>query len=316
MTSIGRFLADVWNSHRGLICILSGGAVGGYASTILPATENQIASGVPSSLFLGALAAFLFVILASNTDRSDTFRLVAISIVSGMAWQTVIVSILDSRNFNEDMQATVKIADSLQSMNDIERPEDAQGKAAYRDAVRKELESVAMLARGMNTGAARNAVSDLLSTRLGHDFLSQGTPEVIDELNEIGISTDYSHLLRNAGDTDLILEPDTPLNVEGRDDGEVFIRTEIPWAGWYTIDVTSRDADRDLVAAVHGTENFELVAASDDSGDSLNPSVSTYFKSASYYLHVAGFLQPDLPGFTATLSRAPAGEEGDPEDEE
>lgn len=316
MTSSGRFLADVWNSHRGLICILLGGSVGGYASTILPATENPIASGVPSSVFLGALAAFLFVVLASNTDRSDTFRLVAISMASGMAWQTVIVSILDSRNFTEDMQATVQVADSLQSMNDLDRPGDAEGKTAYRDAVRRELESVAMLARGMRTGAAKNAVSDLLSTRLGHDFLSQGTPDVIDELNEIGISADYSHLLRNAGKVDLLLELDTPLHVEDRDDGEVFIRTEIPRTGWYAIGVTSRDADRDLVAAVHGVENFELVAASDDSGDSLNPSVSTYFKSGSYYLHVAGFLEPDLPGFTATLSRATAGEEGDPEDEE
>lgn len=38
MTSSGRFPADVRNSHRGLIRILSGESVGGYAGTILPAT--------------------------------------------------------------------------------------------------------------------------------------------------------------------------------------------------------------------------------------------------------------------------------------
>lgn len=37
MTSSGRFLTDVRNSHRGLIRILAGEAVGGYAGTILPA---------------------------------------------------------------------------------------------------------------------------------------------------------------------------------------------------------------------------------------------------------------------------------------
>ena len=225
-----------------------------------------------------------------------------------MTWQTVIVSVRDSQNFNEDLQAVAQAAATLQSVGDRERPDKAEEKAEYRNEVDAELESVVTLARSVNTGAAQNAVSELLSARLEHD-ISERTPGIINELRSIGISVDYPRLLPDASEVALILRPGNLLDMAVPDRTEVFIRMEIPQAGHYTLDVTSHD--RDLVAIIHRMDNFQLMATNDDSDNSLNPRISMDFESGNYYLHVMEFLKRNLSSFTAELSRAK--ENSDPE---
>ena len=307
---------DVWNSHRGLICILFGGALGGFASTVFPGAENPIADSTSSSAFLGALAAYLFVVLVSNTDRSDTRRLVAIAIVSGLAWQTVIVSVRDSQNFRDDLQVVTQAARTLQtaagrprlrppSVDDGERPDTLADKSTYRAEVDAAFESVVALARDARTGAAQNAVAELLFTGLDHD-ISDRTPEVIGELRSIGASVDYSRLLPDASEVNLSLNLDEPLEVSASERTEVVVRMAIPRSGLYTVDVAS--AERDLIASIHSVDTFDLVAANDDSNDSLNPSISMNFESGDYYLRITEFLERNLSAFAVTLSRGEARE--------
>ena len=170
-------------STLALILLVSGG-IGGFISTYLPNVE-AIGSNKLLSIFLGAIAAFLFVILVSNTDRSDTLRLLAISILAGMAWQSVLVGLQDTQLVaaseqraaaaeqraaaaHNDLQVIASWEELAQQLHDIERLRNADNIKEYSESVDAIL------------GKAVNSASDITSDDARELFYTMLAGELAD----------------------------------------------------------------------------------------------------------------------------------------
>ena len=176
--------------------ILVFGDIGGYISTHLPSVD-PIVSSIPHSIFLGAVAAFLFVILASNTDRSDTLRLLAISMLAGMAWQSVLVGLRDSRRLASAHQR-VEVAEQRAEVAEDGLQLVANGAELVQLLNSREqedhVESLdAMLARtkesagNLNSEDAKNVLSTMLAAELKDHKDPELAQRIIGELDDVGI---------------------------------------------------------------------------------------------------------------------------------
>ena len=286
--------------------ILGGGAVGGVISTLLPQVDVPIVSSVFLSALLGAIAAYLFIFVISHTDTADTRRLIALSIVAGMAWQPVIVGLRDGQRnaaLSNDLRSTRDIAVALQEFHGLTRPDDPEAKASYALGVDTALNEVAEYASNVRTDDAQNAVAAMVSTALGDHDDPERTQSLVEELNAVGVSVSHGHALPDAADVQFNLTPESgPLNVEAQGDGDVFLRMVIVEPARYSISITST-AGRDLVAAIHRAGDPVPLVANDDYRGSRDPQIDASLEQGVYYVHISEFLGRAVSTFTATLSQ-------------
>ena len=286
--------------------VLVGGAIGGFASTLLPPIgDSPIVTGPLASTFLGALAALLFVVVVSNTDRSDTVRLLAISVVAGITWQPTILGLREAQRnaiLNEDIASLAKTVTTLQEIPSFTRPEDEIQKIEYLSTVDAVLDDATESVRNVTTETAQTTASTILTSAFD---LYRGGSELVQVSGEVDI--DFSptlHVLPDPQDVELVLTLNDQLTVEEQGNTDVFVRIDIPESARYTVAVTSNEDRADLVAAIHRASDPLPMVINDDAGGSLNPSITEDFPQGEYYLHVRDFYRGPVATFTAVVARA------------
>ena len=286
--------------------VLAGGAIGGFASTLLPPIgDSPIVTAGLASTFLGALAALLFVVVISNTDRSDTVRLLAVSVVAGITWQPTILGLREAQRntiLNRDITSLAETATTLQRIASPTRPEDEAQKDEYLSTVDAVLDNAAVFARNVTTEAAQTTASAIFTSALDSHRGGWELAQVAGDL-DIDIAPTL-HILPDPQDVELVLTLDSRLAVEDQGSTDVFVRIDIPEPARYTVAVTSDEGRADLVAAIHRAGDPVPMAINDDADDSLNPSITEDFPQGEYYLHVRDFYRGPVAAFTAVLERA------------
>ena len=300
--------------------VLGGGAIGGFSSTLLPPIGEPIVTTWLASTFLGALAALLFVVLISNTDRSDTLRLLAISVVAGITWQPTILGLIDAnRNatlgrdnatlgrdnatLSRDIASLEETATTLQefagAIATVPRPEDEEEKTEYLRIVDQTLNEAVESVRTVTTEAAQTTASAILTPAFDNYRGGTELAQIDGGLDTFGASLNV-RTLPDPQDVELVLTPDSRLDVEDQESTDVFIRIDISDPARYTVDVTSEEG-QDLVASIHRSDEPRPMAVNDDSADSLNPRITEDFLQGEYYLHVRDFYRAPVAAFTVAM---------------
>lgn len=301
-----RRIAPAMRTPLGIILV--GGGFGGFTSTFLPPIGDPIVTDWIAATFLGAVAALLFVVVISNTDRSDAVRLLAISVIAGITWQPTILGLREAQRSTVLRRDMASLADTVAALNEAQRtafPEDDTQKPEYLSAVGEAFEAAVTSANRVVTDTAQTTAGALLSSAF--DSRSSSELALVEALGLEEIDLVHSPMLPDLQDVDLVLMLGSPLVVEEEDRTEAFVRFDIPAAAQYTVDVTSED-DRDLVAAIHRVDEPVTVAVNDDSGDSLNPSITEALERGTYYLHLRDFYGNTVASFTASLVRTQGGD--------
>lgn len=286
-----------------VVTLLVAGSIGGFLSTLLPSSTEPLVSGEIHSTFLGAIAAFLFVVLISNTDKSDVIRTIAISIVAGMAWQPVLVGLRDGRqieSLRSDLHRFDDTVSTIELVHSLELPRDPNDKTVYEERVSMAVDQAVQLMDDITNDEARQLAGALIGSTVEDHWIGAPNAESLSVLSEASIDVDFSPSLLNDPDSiGLVLSAGESLHVAGHDGPDALVRLNIFEAANYTVDVSSDE--HDLVAAIYEDGNSRPIAASDDYDGSLNPRIEEFFEPGDYYLHITDFQRRSVTSFEATL---------------